>query len=229
MQNEEPQLSEQDSLRLITEMIQKAKKSYHDTGISALLWGTAVFVASFVTYLQLEFDYKLPFDIWLIVLFAILPQIVISLRESKFRKFRSHDDIAIDTIWIVYAATLFWINDLSEQVPGVTLKLIHIEGWQMMKHPLNATVPDEPLRPFAPSITSIFILIYALPTLATGIIKQFRPMTIGALITYGLFIVSCFTENKYDMLLSAITALVCWFIPGIILRKRYLKQKKVNV
>jgi hypothetical protein len=31
------------------------------------------------------------------------------------------------------------------------------------------------------------------------------------------------------MLLGAIAAIVCWFIPGIILRKKYLAQKKFNV
>lgn len=226
---EEKELTEQESLRLITEMIQKAKKSYYDTGISPLLWGSAVFIASFVTYLRLQFDFTVPFDIWLIVLFAIIPQIVISVRESKFRKFRSHTDIAIDAIWITYALTLFGLSAYHNIVPAATAKFIHAEGWEMIKHTLNNSKPDEVLMPFTPSPVSIYLLIYAFPTLATGIIKQFKPMTIGGIITYGLFIVSCYTETKYDMLLSAITALVCWFIPGIILRKRYLKQKEVNV
>src|SRR4051812_3807562 len=134
MNNEEHQLSEQESLRLITDMIQKAKKSYHDTGISALLWGTVVFIASFVTYLQYEWDKRLPFDIWLIVLFAILPQIVISIRESKFRKFRSHVDIAIDAVWIVYATTLFGLMIYQNTVPDATVNLVKGEGWQMVKH-----------------------------------------------------------------------------------------------
>ena len=229
MVNDEKQLSEQESLRLITEMIQKAKKSYYDTGISPLLWGSAVFIASFVTYLRLEFDFTVPFDIWLIVLFAIIPQIVISVRESKFRKFRSHTDIAVDAIWITYALTLFGLSAYHNIVPGVTTKFIHAEGWEMMKHSFSNSKPDEVLRPFTPSPVSIYLLIYALPTFATGLIKQFKPMIIGGIITYGLFIVSCYTETKFDMLLSAITALVCWFIPGIILRRRYLKQKEVNV
>lgn len=229
MADEEHPLSEQESLKLITDMIQKAKQSYYDTGISPLLWGSAVFIAAFATYLQQQFGYRLPFDIWLIVLFAIIPQIVISIRESKLHKFRSHTDIAVDAIWMVYAATLFGLIFYQNIVPSATIKLIHAEGWQMVKHSINSSTPDEPFWPFAPSITSVFLLVYAFPTLATGIIKQFKPMTIGAIITYGLFIVSCFAENKYDMLMAAIAALVCWFIPGIILRKRYLKQKQVNV
>ena len=54
-------------------------------------------------------------------------------------------------------------------------------------------------------------------------------MTIGAIIAYLLFMASCFTETKYDFLMGAIAALVCWFFPGIILRAKYLKQKRANV
>ena len=229
MENQKDQLSEQESLRLITDMIQKAKKSYHETGVSSLLWGSAVSIASFVSYLQQEFAFKLPFDIWLIVLFAIIPQTVITIRESKFRKFKSHADISLDAVFVTYTATLFGLIVYQQIVPGVTQQLIHAEGWEMIKHTISGSKPDEAITPFAPSMTSIFILVYAFPTLATGMIKQFKPMLIGAIIAYVLFIVSCFTAVKYDMLLSGITALVCWFIPGIILRKRYLKQKKVNV
>jgi hypothetical protein len=226
MAKQDNELSEQESLKLITDMIQKAKASTYETGVSPLLWGSAVFIASFVTYLQLQLNFTLPFDIWLIVLIAIIPQIFINISESKFRKFRSHTDVAVDAIWIVYAVTLFGIITYQNIVPAATQKLINAEGWQMIKHSINNSKPDEILIPYAPSFTSVFLLVYAMPTLATGLIKKFTPMIIGALITYGLFIVSCFTDTKYDMLLSAITALVCWFIPGIILRQKYLKQKK---
>jgi hypothetical protein len=229
MARAEDNLSEQESLKLITDMIQKVKQSYHDTGISPLLWGTAVSIAGFTTYLQEELNFKLPFDIWLIVLFAIVPQIVISVREAKNRKFRSHNDIAMDIVWITYALTLFGLGLYHNIVPGVTEKLINAEGWQMIRHTIDNSKPDKILRPFTPSSVSIYLLVYAFPTLVTAVIKQFKPMLIGAIITYGLFIVSCFTPSKYDMLITAIAALVCWFIPGLILRSRYLQQKKANV
>ena len=210
-------------------MIQKAKKSYHETGISALLWGSAVCTASLGSYMQQQFNFKLPFDIWLIVLFAIIPQIIISIRESKFRRFRSHDDVALDAVWMIYAATLFGLIFYQIVVPEATQKMINKEGWQLVKQTLNNNADNEIITPFLPSLTSIFLLVYAFPTLATGLIKRFKPMMAGAVITYGLFIISCYTSYKIDMLLSAITALVCWFIPGIILRKRYLNQKKMDV
>lgn len=222
-------LSEQESLRIITEMIQKAKGSYHETGISALLWGSAVFIAATVTYLRVEFAFKMPFDIWLIVLFAIIPQIYISIKESKQRKVRSHTDIAIDAVWLTYAITLFGLVAYQRIVPEVSNALFQKEGLQLIQHTIDGSKPDEPFRLFSLSMTSVFILIYAFPTFVTGLVKQFKPMLWGAILSYGFFLVSLFTEFKYDMLLSAATALFCWLIPGIILRKRYLNPGENNV
>lgn len=97
-----------------------------------------------------------------------------------------------------------------------------------MKHYADGR-PDEVIRPFTPSLYSVYILLYAFPTMVTAMVKKFVPMKIGAIITYGLFILSLFTESRYDMLLGSMAALVCWFIPGIILRKKYLRQAAVNV
>jgi hypothetical protein len=56
---EEKQLTEQESLALITNMIQRAKSSYHESGLSILLWGSVVFIASIVTYLQWEYVFSI--------------------------------------------------------------------------------------------------------------------------------------------------------------------------
>lgn len=228
--SKEKQLTEQESLQLITSMIQKAKSSYYDRGTGSILWGTVVAIASFVTFLQREFNFVLPFDIFLIVAAAIIPQIFISIQENKDKaQVKKFEDAAVDSIWLVFGITLFGLTFYQNVVGNVTTKLIEEEGWQMLKHYINGNKPDEVLKPFPPSMYSIYLLMYAMPTLVTGLAKKFKPMIYGAIITYCLFIASCFTESKYDMLFGTIAAIGCWFIPGIILRTRYLKQKKANV
>lgn len=226
---DEKQLSEKESLQLITEMISKAKSSYHERGTGPILWGTVVFVASFTNYLQREFDFSLGFDVWLLVLGALIPQIFISIKEKKDKVVRSFEDEAVDAVWLTYALTLFGLTLYQNIVPRITNDLILAEGWQLMKHYTDGSRPDELQQPFTLSIFSIYILIYAFPTLVTGIAKKYKPMTLGALLTYGLFLLSCFTETKIDFLLGAIAAVVCWLIPGLILRNRYLQQKPSNV
>lgn len=224
----ESAFSEQESLQLIAEMIKKAKGSYHDTGIGSLLWGAVVAIASGVNFLQREYDFKLGFDIWWLVLAAIIPQVYLSIREKKIKKAKQYDDDLIDSVWLVFGISLFAMGFYQNIVPAQTEKFIAQEGWTMMKHYADGR-PDEVIRPFTPSLYSVYILLYAFPTMVTGMVKKFTPMKIGAIITYGLFILSLFTESRYDMLLGSIAALACWFIPGIILRKKYLRQASVNV
>jgi hypothetical protein len=226
---DQKQMTEKESLDLITNMIQKAKSSYHETGIGSLLWGTVVTVASVVTYFERTYDFYIGFDIWLIVLAAIIPQIVISIQEKKSNKVKQYEDDALNAVWLVFGITIFGLNIYQIIVPDVTNEFIKQEGWQLTKHYLNSSKVDEPISTFTPSIYSLFILIYALPTLVTGIVKKFKPMLYGALITYGLFIGSCFTISEYDFLLGGVAALICWFIPGVILRRKYLAQQKANV
>jgi hypothetical protein len=223
------QLTEKESLDIIQSMIQKAKLNYHDRGISSLLWGSVVTIASLVSYLQVEFKFKIGFDIWLIVLFAIIPQIIISTKERKNTQVKNYEDEAIDTIWWVYGITILCLTFYQNIIPYSSQNLINSEGWQLAKHYIDSSKPDEVIKPFTPSIYSLYILIYALPTMVTGITKKFKPMIIGSIICYVMFVISCFTASKYDQLCGAIAAIFCWLIPGVILRKKYLKNRVSNV
>jgi hypothetical protein len=227
--SEEKKLTEQESLQLISAMIQKVKNSYHDTGIGSLLWGSVVSIASFVSFLRYRYDLNIGFDIWLIVLGAIIPQVYLSIKENKALNAKRYDDDAIDTVWLVFGLTIFGLSFYQSTVGDTTSRIIQEEGWTMMKHYLSGNKADEQIKPFTLSIYSLYILIYAFPTLVTGLVKKFKPMIIGAIITYVLFMISCFVESYYDFLLGGIAALLCWFIPGVILRRKYIAQKKANV
>jgi hypothetical protein len=218
----EKTLTEQESLHLITSMIQKAKAGYHERGTGAIMWGAVVAFASLVKYFEITYKFKLPFDIFLIVLAAIIPQIIISNKEAKENKVKRFEDGAVNAAWLVYGLTIFGLIFYSNVIGTASLTLMEQEGYELIKHYTTQNKPNEIIKPFVPSTYSLYILLYAMPTLITGIAKKFTPMVIGAIITYILFGISCYTSTAYDMLLGAIAAIVCWLIPGIILRKKYL-------
>ncbi len=224
---ENKSLTESESLALIANMIGKAKNTYYETGVGSILWGTVVSIASLTTFLEREYHFNLGFDIWNIVLFAIIPQVIISIREKRKHGVKKYEDDALNAVWLTYAISIFGLILYQVIIPAATIKLNASEGWVMMQHFTDNHKPDEKMSPFAPSIYSLFILLYAFPTLVTGIVKKFRPMLLGAIFAYLMFIISCYTASKYDMLLGGVTAIFCWFIPGIILRRRYLAQKSV--
>lgn len=225
--NEKP-MSEQESLALITQMIQKAKSHFHESGTSAILWGSVVGFCGFFSFVQKYWDWNTKFDIWTIAMVAIIPQIWLNIRDKKRKVVKTHEENVIDAIWMVYAISIFALLFYINVVPQVSVKLFASDGVELLQKNIQ-TGQITPYKPFILSTSSLLILLYAIPTLATGIGQKFKPMIIGAVLCYCFFIASCFTPGTWDALLNGLAAIFNWLIPGLILRNRYLKQKAANV
>lgn len=223
MEDKKP-FNEQESLALITEMIQKAKSNFHESGTSAILWGVLIGICGLVSYAQLEWDFSIGFNIWYLAMVAVLPQVWISVRESRRKVVRSHRAFATDMVWIVYAVSIVSLILYNNVVPSVSEKMFADDNLQLLsRNTLTGEISEWHI--ILPSLTSVYLIIYAFPTLATGLICDIRPMVWGAMACYAFFLVSLFTPYKYDMLLSGLAAIGNWLIPGLILRKSYLKGK----
>jgi hypothetical protein len=196
--NEEQQLSEQESLELITKMINKAKCDYKETGVAALMWGIVITFCSLVSYINYYEKWQWAQYIWFLTFIAVIPQIIISVRENKRKKYKTYNDDAMGGIWISFGISIFLLSFF--------LSLYDV-----------------------PSGYSLFLILYGIPTFATGFARRFTPMIIGGITCWAFAIISMYIKFPYAMLLTAAAALIAWFIPGIILRRRYLKAKESNV
>ncbi|HTD94811.1 MAG TPA: hypothetical protein VK644_13395, partial [Chitinophagaceae bacterium] len=90
MSEQEQGWNEQESLRLITEMIQKAKSHFHESGTSAILWGTVIAVCGLVSFAEWQWNFSIGFDIWWLTLAAVIPQVWIIARESRLKVVKTH-------------------------------------------------------------------------------------------------------------------------------------------
>jgi hypothetical protein len=213
--NEE--FTEKESLQLITDMINKTKQSFHDTGFGPIMWGFVVTLCAFATFLSLQFDLILPFDIWILTIVAIVPQIIYSIRESKLKKVKTYNDVAMDFTWISFGISMgilaVVINSMISDITTTIPNYMEVRGtFRLNNH-----------------ITGIYLIIYAIPTFISGGIMKFKPMLFGGVLCWLLAIVSAFTNGKMDMLLTAIAATCAWLIPGLIINARYRKAKLANV
>ena len=224
---EEKQLTEKESLRLIEEMISKAKHSYHENGTSAILWGSVVAFCGFVMFAELYFDFYIGFDIWLLTLAAFIPQIFITLRQRRSRKVTSHTEAAMNKIWLVFSISMFALIFYFNVVPGVSDRLVANEGTKVLI--TTADGKTQNFHHYIPSAGSLLILMYAIPTFATGLAYKFKPMIFASVLCYIFFITSCFTPTAYDMLLNGLAGIFNWLIPGLILRGKFKKEKAGNV
>jgi hypothetical protein len=216
----EQHLTQQESLDLISKMINKAKGSYHDTGIGPILWGSVITICALTTWLEYTLNFRLPFDIWLLTLVAIIPQIYISIKEQKNSKVKSYDDQFMDYVWTCFGISIFLLTFINA---NAVAKL----------NPVFQTYIDvngaKPEFTYGSFITSFFLLLYGIPTIITGGCRKLKPMLYGGIICWVCCIISVYTNNEWDMLLTAIAAISAWLMPGIILFTRYKKQRAANV
>lgn len=217
---EEKRLSEQESLELITKMINKAKGSYHDTGIGPILWGSVIACCSLVTFFQIQFQFHLPFDIWLLTLIAIIPQVFISIREGRMRKAMRYEDVAMSYIWMSFGISIFLLIHININVAEKLNPLL--AGYAK----LNSSASGFEYGSYS---TSMFLLLYGMPSILTGGIMKLKPMLYGGILCWVCCVISVYTDLKTDLLLMALSAIAMWLVPGIILRRRYLKKQIGNV
>ena len=189
----EENFSKEESFKLINEMILKAKNSHYESGIGPLLWGSVIFVCSIVSFIQLEYNIDIGFDIWWLTFIAVVPQVYITIKSKKRKIFKGYNDTVMNYVWMTFAISI--------------ALLIHYNAH------LNYSGESVPL----------FLILYGIPTIITAGVKNFKPMLYGGIVCWLAAIITVYTNLKTDLLLMALSALCAWFIPGIILRRRYLK------
>jgi len=210
-------LSYEDSLRLINTMINKAKDAYHDTGVGAMLWGSVIAICSLTRFAEVQFDFKLPFDINFLALFALVPQIFITIREKRNRKARSYDERFLDYIWIGFGISIF----LLIHVVNLTF-----ESWTPVSKEYAALAGHPSPFRFSEFVMPLFLILYGMPTFITGAAFKVKPMLWGGLFCWLCSIITVYTHYKVDLLLTALSAIMAWFIPGLIMEKEYRMAKK---
>lgn len=216
MSNSEKPLTEKESLALIAQMIAQAKQSYYDTGVSAMMWGIVIAVCSLVRLSEIQFGYRLPIDIYWLTIVAVIPQIFISIRESRGRKVKTYDDIYMDYLWLGFGISIFLMIFIINAV---------FNAWPGMAR--DAVVVGETRMPgFYEFVAPLFLLLYGLPTFITGAACKFRAMLWGGLLCWVCCIITIFTTVKIDLLLTAFSAIAAWFIPGIVMQKEYRRAKR---
>jgi hypothetical protein len=213
MQGDEKLTGEQ-SLEIIQQMIHQAKNTYHEKGIGPILWGSVITFCSLMTFAQIHYHFKIPFDIWWLTFVAILPQIIIVNREKKLRKIRTHMDTVMDYVWTCFGFSIFILifingNVLNNLAPITQYYKEHVA----------------PVSGFRSFQTSYFLLLYGIPTIITGGITNLKPMLYGGILCWILAVVTVYTNTEIDMLLTALAATCAWLIPGIILWRKMKMHK----
>jgi hypothetical protein len=199
---EEKQISGQESLLIIQQMINTAKREQKDDGRGWIMWGWLLFIASVFTWINLYTEWVSVFFFW--TAFGI-----VTLAVTLFEVLR-------DTFFRKNKRVRTYTKDLFEK--------LNIGFFVMLGFIIVAINLDvDPKKGFA-----LLLGLYGFWILIYGTALDFRPSIIGAFVTWGFGLAALFVKTfEWTMILHAAAVLFGYIIPGHIAYKEFKKLKVI--
>lgn len=220
MEAQEKELSERESLDLIATMISKARNSYHETGVGAIMWGVIIAFCSLVRLSEIQFGYQLPFDIYLLTIIAVVPSIIMTAQQKKRQRVKPYDEPYLDYLWLGFGICIFLLILIVNSIYG------HLNPMVNDYRELTKGRIDSVDFQFSEFVAPFFLLLYGLPTFVTGAAFKFKPMLWGGIFCWVSSVATIYTPIRIDLLLTASSAIMAWLIPGVMMEQEYRKYKK---
>ena len=187
MSNKE--LTKDESLALITDMIGQAKRNVARGGsFYFLLWGWVVMLANIGHYLIAKYDwYDYPYIVWILTIPATIASIVYGARKSSKAAVKSHLDRLYGMIWLaVFVGVMITIFFMDE-----------------VNYNLNA----------------IILTFAGMGTFISGVALRFNPLVMGAIALWAASIVAYNLNPLDQYPVAAVGILAGYLVPGYLLRK----------
>lgn len=102
---EERTISEQESLKLIGQVIGEARNFFYETGLSSLILGFCSTICMLLAY-GIARGMNFPFNPFYLMLPAVLVQGYLAMKEERRKPVKTFTDRAIDMVWSGYFLTV---------------------------------------------------------------------------------------------------------------------------
>ncbi len=187
----EKELNEQQSIDIIKEMINSARKEIKEDGFLYMLWGWLVLAAALGEYFLLRSGYAQHYITWPVLMIGgAIVSIIYGKNQSKKKKAKTLIDRFMSYLW-----------------SGFVISLL-IVLFSMSRIGIEAAYP-------------IILILYGLGTYVSGGALKFTPLIIGGIACWILALVAFFNGFEIQLLLISAGILVAYIIPGHLLRSSY--------
>ena len=198
MQNDQ-QLSNEKSLEIIHQMINQAKTNISDSGLSWLLWGTMLFLASLSTFFFISIGAENLFLGWNIFGAVTIVLLAYDVVKPKQKKVKTYVDELMRMVDIGFFVCLFVI------ILSINISVSPNEGFGFM------------------------LMVFGFLMLIKGGFVKSKGLVIGAMVNWaGAIAIFINKEFKYDMLIMAAAVLIGYIIPGLILWTQYKRSNNIS-
>ncbi len=191
------QLSGEKSLEIIQQMINQAKTNLTDNGLSWLLWGTMLILASVSTFFFINLGSAHLFLGWNIFGAVTIVLLAYDALKPKRKKVKTYVDELMQMVDIGFFVCVFVI------ILAINISVSPNEGFGFM------------------------LMAFAFLMLIKGGAVKSKALIIGAVVNWiGAVAIFKNKEFKYDMLIMAGAVLIGYIIPGLILWAEYKKTNE---
>ena len=188
------QLTEQESLALITSMIEKAKGNIGDRATSFLLWGWLVLVTCIAQFVLIQIEFDMHWVLWPVITpLGGIATAIIAYRENKHNKDRGHITRSIRFVWIGIGVTIFFVLLNGHQM-----------GWV--------------------NCYAVLISLYGLGTFITGGYIRFRPFIIGGILSWIISAFAYYLPFEYVVLAIGLSMICSYIIPAYLLKRAHAQK-----
>jgi hypothetical protein len=116
MKPEDEALTTQQSISIITEMINNAKGNVKENSIYFLLWGTVIAIANIGMFTLIQVGYAHPYIVWAISIPAWIVTIIAGYKQGKRARATSHLDRISAWLWFSFGIVIFTLVVFGEKI-----------------------------------------------------------------------------------------------------------------
>jgi hypothetical protein len=128
MENEEKMMTGEESLRIITEMLNKTKVNIRQSSFHLLFWGWLIFACSLSDYLLTRYsDFAHPYFVWMLVIPGVFVSMIYGFVKGRKATFHTYADRLYMWTWmgfLIAAIILFIIQSKRLDMVGPYILLL---------------------------------------------------------------------------------------------------------
>lgn len=130
--------SHEESLSIITSMIDQARRQITDNGFHFLLWGWLTMIACAGHYIMARWtEVAHPYAVWLLMIPGIIISMIYGIRQGKSAHVRTYTDRSMLWVWVAVSVSIIilqvFIHKYNYQIVPILLLLIgnatFVSGW----------------------------------------------------------------------------------------------------
>lgn len=202
MNNSTDNLSGEQSLQIIQDMIRSAKQEQKDNGMGWIIWGWMLFLASALTVLNLHIKLMQTFFFWNIFGIATIVMLIVSAirnNQKKIHRVTTYTKEVFDKLNIGFTMTLMVI------IVAMNVSIGPISGFALLT-----------------ALYGFWVLIY-------GALFNFKPSIIASYFVWAFALAGLFAQTiEWVMIFHGLAVLVGYIIPGHIAYNEFNKSAGRN-